>query len=193
MAAAITASIELATLKTDGVRYIFQDEILSRVDTTLSFPVTITVNGTTTTKQLIPDGLFGLEYTQGDKRSYRFFLVEADRSTEPGAASSLNRKSYLRTILQYRQFVGKGEYKDALGLTAGLLSLHVTTSELRLRNLLDLTAKHSANGTNNFMLYRAVPEFGKYFTTPDVLDTLFTEPWHRAGAQPFHIDSPARQ
>jgi hypothetical protein len=193
MTAAITASIELATLKTDNVRYIFQDEILSRANTALSFPVSITLNGQTSTKQLIPDGLFGLEYQDGDKRYYRFFLIEADRSTEPGMASTLGRKSYVRTILQYQQFVGRGLYKDALNLSAGLLALHVTTSELRLRNLLDLTAKHSGSGSNNYMLYRAAPEFGKYFTTPDVLYTLFTDPWHRAGKPAFHINSPARQ
>jgi hypothetical protein len=193
MVSAITASIELATLKTDNVRYIFQDEILARVGKSLSFPVTITANGTTTTKDLMPDALFGLAYENHGKTAYRFFLVEADRSTEPGEATTLNRKSYLRTILQYRQFVGKGEYKEALGLSAGLLALHVTTSELRMRNLVDLTAKHSGSGSNNYMLYRAVPEFGKYFTTPDILHTLFTDPWHRAGKSPFHINSPASQ
>jgi len=187
MVACITASIELATLATDNVRYIFGDEILARADTSLSFPVTISVKGKTVTKQLIPDGLFGLEYTEGDKRYYRFFLVEADRSTEPGAASTLDRKSYTRTILQYREFVGMGLYKEALGLSAGLLALHVTTSELRLRNLVELTQKLSHAGSNNYMLYRAAPQFGRYFKAPDILHDLFTAPWVRAGRKPFFI------
>ena len=122
MVSCITASIEVGanSLATDNIRYIFQDEILARGGYTLSFPVTITANGTTITKQLMPDGLFGLEYTSVEKKYYRFFLIEADRSTEPDTASTLDRKSYTRTILQYREFVGKGLYKEALGLSAGL-------------------------------------------------------------------------
>jgi hypothetical protein len=189
MVAAITASIELATLRHESIRYIFQDEILARADRPLSFPVTITQGGTTATKQLIPDGLFGLEYTDGDKRYYRFFLIEADRSTEPGAASTLDRKSYTRTILEYREFVGRGLYKEALGLSAGLLTLHVTTSELRLRNLVELTQSLSGSGGNNYMLFKAAPEFGRYFKTPDVLYRLFEEGWQRAGRAPFIIGS----
>jgi hypothetical protein len=189
MVAAITASIELSTLRTPGLRYIFQDEILARVERPLSFPVTIHHGGKAATKRLIPDGLFGLEYTEGDKRYYRFFLVEADRSTEPGTASTLDRKSYTRTILEYREFLGKGLYKEALGLSAGLLSLHVTTSELRLRNLLELTEQLSGSGGNNYMLYRAAPEFGRHFKTPDVLYHLFDEGWQRAGRPPFRIGS----
>jgi hypothetical protein len=189
MVSCITASIELATLVSDNARFIFQDEILARTGAPLSFPVTIVVNGKTVTKQLIPDGLFGIEYSDDDERRYRFFLVEADRSTEPGAASSLDRKSYMRTILQYREFVGRGTYKEALGLSAGLLVLNVTTSELRLRNLVELTAKLSGSGANNYMLYRAAPEFGRYFSTPGILLDLFAEPWVRAGRDPFHINS----
>lgn len=192
MVSTITASIELATIATDNVRYIFADEILERVGRPLSFPVTIRAGNETTTKQLIPDGLFGIEYTDGDGHStYRFFLIEADRSTEPGEASSLDRKSYLRTILQYREFVGCGLYKEALGLKAGLLALHVTTSDRRLKNLLDLTEKHSPSGGNNYMLYRAVPEFGRYFTTPRILTDLFTGEWQRANRPAFRIDTPA--
>lgn len=189
MVSSITASIELATLQTENIRYIFQDEILARSGTKLSFPVTINAHGTETTKELMPDGLFGLEYSDNDKKYYRFFLLEADRSTEPGAASTLDRKSYLRTILQYREFVGKGQYKDALDLSAGLLALHITTSDLRMRNLIDLTNKLSEGRGNNYMLYRAAPEFGRYFTTPRILYDLFTDGWHRAGREPFQINS----
>jgi len=185
MTAAITASIELATLQTDNVRYIFQDEILSRSDAPFSFPVS--VQGIT--KNLIPDALFGLEYTQDGKPAYRFFLVEADRATEPGRAQSFDRKSYVRTILQYREFVGKGQYKKALDLTAGLLVLNVTTSERRHRNLLDLTTELSESSGNNYLLFQYAPDFGRYFRPPSILHGLFTNGWERAGRDPFFINA----
>jgi hypothetical protein len=70
---------------------------------------------------LIPDALFGLEYNTRGKKSYRFFLVEADRGSEPSRSSRFNRKSHMRNFLQYREYVGHGCYKDHLGLTAGML------------------------------------------------------------------------
>ncbi len=185
MTACITASIELATLETEHVRYIFQDEILSRTGSAFSFPVQ--VNGTE--KHLIPDAIFGLEYTSEGKRYYRFFLVEADRATEPGKTRNFDRKSYGRTIMQYREFVGKGMYKEALGLSAGLLVLNVTTSEVRHRNLLELTKELSESSGNNYLLFQYAPEFGRYFRPPGILHDLFTTSWERAGREPFSINS----
>ncbi|MCU7866443.1 MAG: replication-relaxation family protein [Candidatus Thiodiazotropha sp. (ex Lucinoma borealis)] len=185
MTACITASIELATLETENIRYIFQDEILSRSGSSFSFPVQ--VNGTE--KNLIPDAIFGLEYTSDGRQYYRFFLVEADRATEPGRTRNFDRKSYGRTILQYREFVGKGMYKEALDLTAGLLVLNVTTSELRHRNLLDLTKELSESSGNNYLLFQYAPEFGRYFRPPDILRHLFENGWERAGREPFSINT----
>ncbi|MCB0055399.1 MAG: replication-relaxation family protein [Caldilineaceae bacterium] len=186
MTACITASVELATLQTRHVRYIFQDEILARSGSRLHFPVTIAG----ITKSLIPDALFGLEYTDTDgKKYYRFFFVEADRSTEPNQANTLERKSYARTLMQYREFVGKGLYKEALGLTAGVLVLNVTTSKLRERNLLRLTEEEFKSGGSNYLLFQSAPAFGRYFKPPHILTDLFEKPWQRAGREPFAIHS----
>ena len=186
MTAAITASIELATIKTESIRYIFGDEILGRAQAPLRFPVT--VGGVT--NNLIPDALFGLEYTVCGRKLYRFFIVEADRGTEPATASASRhrRKSYERTVHQYREFVGKGQYRQALRLTAGMIVLNVTTSEARLQNLIDLTAKLSEGGRNSYMLFAALPAFGRAFRPVDVLDHLLTTPWRRAGLTGFRID-----
>ena len=186
MTAAITASIELATMRTDNVRYIFGDEILGRAGTPLRFPVTLAG----VTSDLIPDALFGLEYVVAGRSLYRFFIVEADRGTEPATAngSRRRRKSYERTIHQYRVFVGKGMYKRALRLTAGMVVLNVTTSEARMRNLVALTGKLAEGGRNSYMLFAALPAFGRAFRPVEVLDHLLTSPWRRAGLAGFRID-----
>lgn len=186
MVACITASIELATLKTSNIRYIGQDEILSRAQTGLSFPVTINVDGKKITKELKPDGLFGLEYRIDGKNYYRFFLLEADRATEPGRSGNYQRKSYQRTILQYREFIGKGLYKEALKLNSGLLSLHVTTSSLRQKNLMKVV--ESIAPENNYLCFQNLPMFGTWFQPPGILCQLFSHSWERVGMQPFYID-----
>ena len=186
MTAAITASIEIATLKSEGARFIFGDEILGRAQAPLRFPVTVAG----VTSNLIPDALFGLEYAVGGRKLYRFFIVEADRGTEPATATASHhrRKSYERTIDQYREFVGRGQYRQALRLTAGTVVLNVTTSEARLHNLLDLTAKLSEGRRNSYMLFAALPALGRAFRPVEVLHHLLTTPWKRAGLLGFRID-----
>lgn len=188
MTAAITASIELAALRTQHIRYISGDEILGRAQTPLRFSVT--TDGVAS--DLIPDALFGLEYDREGRKLYRFFVVEADRATEPttAAASRHRRKSYERTIRQYREFVGKGQYKAALRFTAGMVVLNVTTSETRMQNLIELTAKLSDSGRNSYMLFAALPQLGRAFKPVDVLDHLLSSPWQRAGLSGFRIDQP---
>ena len=186
MTAAITASIEIAALRNDNVRYIFGDEILRRAETSLRFPVTVA----SVTSNLIPDALFGLEYAAGGRKLYRFFIVEADRGTEPATATASRhrRKSYERTIDQYREFVGRGQYRQPLRLTAGMVVLNVTTSEARLQNLIELTGKLSEGGRNSYMLFAALPALGRAFRPVEVLDHLLTTPWQRAGLPGFRID-----
>lgn len=186
MTAAITASIELAALQTESIQFIFGDVILERAQAPLRFPVAVAG----VTSNLIPDALFGLEYAEGERKLYRFFIVEADRGTEPATANASRhrRKTYERTVHQYREFVGKGQYRQALRLTAGMVVLNVTTSEARLQNLIELTAKLSAGGRNSYMLFAALPALGRAFRPVDVLDHLLTTPWRRAGLSGFRID-----
>ena len=173
MVAAITASIELATLDDPNLIYIPQHAILERANTTLRYPVPFRnpTTGKELQSDLIPDAVFGLEYRHGGKSSFRFFVVEADRATEPSRASKFNRKSHLRNFLQYREYVGRGLYKEHLKLTAGLLVLNVTTSEATMANMLKLAAEVSPGG-NSYQLFQACPQFGKYFKPAKPLSDL---------------------
>ncbi len=191
MVACITASIELAALNSPDVNFIPQRNILGRVKTQLRYPVPFTdpKTGKTLKSDLIPDSVFGLEYIKGTEKSYRFFLVEADRATEPSRASIFNRKSHLKNFLQYREYVGRGLYKDHLGLTAGMLVLNVTSSECTRDRMLRLLGELSPNG-NTYQLLKFVPEFGGYFKPPPVrLAGLLRGRWLRSGSASMRIDA----
>lgn len=171
MVAAITASIEIATLERDDLTYIPQHAILERAETTLRYPVPFEnpSSGKTEIRNLIPDALFGLEYKTPKGSRFRFFIVEADRGTEPTRASKFNRKSHLRNFLQYREYVGRGLYKEHLGLTAGMLVLNVTskaTTMLAMQHQL----QEISSGGNSFQLFRCHEEFGRMFraTSPEM-------------------------
>jgi hypothetical protein len=197
MVSCITASVELATIENPHLRYIPQHEILERADTVLRSKVSYQnpITKREETRNLIPDALFGIEYQQGEKRAYRFFLVEADRATEPNRAkpnkkNEFDRKSHRRSVLQYREFIGRGLYKEHFKIKGSMVVLTVTTSERKMQNIIDVVREQSTNGKNSFMLFQYVPAFGRYFKPPMPLYELLTKPWLRAGHQPFVIDRP---
>ncbi|MGB0747120.1 MAG: replication-relaxation family protein [Magnetospiraceae bacterium] len=192
MVACITASIELATLARNNIRFIPQADILSRAGAELRYPTTITnpKTGRTETRDLIPDALFGLEYRKGGQSYYRFFVVEADRGTEPTTSTNFNRKSHLRGLLQYRDYIGNGRYRKHLGLKSSLLALNVLTEATKMKKMMALTERISGSAGNSYMLYRTVDAFGLAFKPPKPMPELLEGPWKRAGKADFGIDRP---
>jgi len=188
MVACITASIELATLADPNLTFIAGSTILERAQTSLRYTVPFEnpKSGKTEKVDLIPDALFGLEYNNEGKKTYRFFLVEADRASEPSRAAKFNRKSHFRSILQYREYVGLGLYKDHLNLTAGILVLNVTTSEQTMRKMIELTSEVSPRG-NSYMLFKVAEEFGRFFKPPKPMLGLTISQWRRAGLEEMDI------
>ena len=189
MTSCMTASIEMATLTRGDISYIPQSKILARANAELRHPVTITdlASGRRFTKDLIPDALFGLRYHAPNGDRFRFFVVEADRATEPTTSSNWNRKSFERSLLQYEAYVAGGAYREHLGLTAPLLVLNVLSDAERARRMRDFVAKRHPAG-NSFMLFQAWSDFGPVFRPPAPKLDLLNGAWERGGLAPFLID-----
>jgi hypothetical protein len=192
MVSCITASIELATLMRDDIAFIPQYRILERAETDLRNPTRIKdpKSGKSYTKNLVPDALFGLEYRVKGKSYYRFFLLEADRGTEPTTSTNFHRKSHLRNLLQYREYIGKGLYKSHLGLTASMMVLNVFTEEAKLKRVLKLTEELASTNGNSYMLHRVCDRFGPVFNPPKPMPEFLNGPWPRAGQDAFSIAKP---
>jgi len=190
MVSCITASIELATLDRDDLAYIPQSKILERAKTALRFPTKINDPDTkqTLTKDLIPDALFGLEYLHKGQKFYRFFLVEADRGTEPTTSKNFNRKSHLRNLAQYSDYIGNGRYKQHLKLTAPLLVLNVSADQTKLKKMVSVTGQTSGPSGNFYMLFQLFEEFGQTFKPPKPHAEFLEQDWARAGKDGIRID-----
>jgi Replication-relaxation len=191
MVSCITASAELATLDHPNITYIPQSAILARANTDLRFPVTIIDPATNRNqvKDLIPDAVFGLEYHTDSGSRFRFFAVEADRATEPATSGNFNRKSFMRSLLQYEAYVAGGAYRQHLSLTAPLLVLTVSSDPVRTARMIDLTAKHYPSG-NAFMLFQTWDDFGPVFRPPLPNPALLIGDWGRARFLLFRVSSP---
>ena len=182
MIASITASIELACMARSDVEYIPQWKILERAQTKLEADASYVdpASDKPVRKLLKPDALFGLEYRSHGRSRYRFFVVEADRATEPLTTKAINRKSARRSFSQYRAYIEQGLYKQHLKLTAPLLVLNVTTSETR-RNALLKTLLRDSPGGNDYMLFQHWEAFNTPPGVPKPNPFLLEGSWLRAG------------
>jgi hypothetical protein len=186
MVSCITASIELATLDRADLAYIPQSRILERADADLRWRTIIADPSASRDylKDLLPDALFGLEYRTDKGSRFRFFLVEADRATEPATSTNFNRKSFLRSLLQYERYIGHGEYREHLKLTAPLMVLNVSADPARTLRMIDLATRLYPQG-NAYMLFRTWADFGPVFRPPAPALGLLDGDWVRGGLPPF--------
>ena len=85
-----------------------------------AIPVTIPVSahnpGAPLETNIIPDGLYGIEYALEDgTKGYRFFAVEVELSS-PLRRGTLKQSSTLKKLLAYQAALHSGSYKTALGV-----------------------------------------------------------------------------
>jgi len=186
MVACITASIELACIEQENISYISQHEILKRADTELRYPTTITEpSGSTYIKDLIPDALFGLCYHTSDGDRFRFYMVEADRATEPATSKNFNRKSVLRNLLQYQDYIENGLYRDHLQLSSPLLVLNIVPDAKRMAQMLKLVGNMMPDGCS-YQLFQTWEDFGAVFKPPVPNPAFLIGDWERAIFRPFN-------
>lgn len=189
MVSCITASLELAARKHRGLRYTPQHAILAQAGVGLRIPISFQdpTTGRKERRDLIPDALCGIHYLRDGPSRYLLLAVEADRHTEPVCSRRIDRKSFRRSILQYREFIGRGLYKEHFKITAPLLVLTVTTSTRHMRHLVELVGAIAPSGKNSFMCFQAVPAFASPFKPPQPIPALLAGPWERAGHDPASI------
>mgnify|MGYP003700773121 CR=1 FL=1 len=192
MVSCVMASIEIGTLDRPDLIFIPQHRILARAGAELRCPVPIIEpgSGRNVQKDLLPDALFGLEYVTDAGSRFRFFVVECDRATEPAWTANFNRKSWLRSLLQYRAYIGRKLYRQHLRLTAPLLALNVVTDEARLERLLAVTEAELGADGDPYLLFQSIDEFGPVWRPPGPIASLLNGPWRRARGTEFRIDQP---
>lgn len=196
------ASMELGVRQDPSLRFISWHDIIAKaperirkLDNPFAIPVSIThtfprTGGTQRADiKLVPDGLFGLEYTQDESKTYRFFALEADRNTLPVTRSNLQQSSYLRKILAYRQISIQSIHKLHFGIP-NLFILTVTTNESHMANIMSLVKELAHEGKSRLFLFKSISSLGDFTKAPEPAAHLLTDAWHRVGYEAFRIDRP---
>ena len=191
MVSSITGSIELDCHDRDDLRFISQAQILERAGLPLSFPVKYRHPSS---KQIIecelrPDAMFGLEYLTDRGSRFRFFVVEADRSTEPLTSRSRVRKSILSSMLQYQYLLRDGVYRERFKLTAPLIVLFVCSSQPRAERMAEIALANYPL-IAPAMLFGVRSEFGEMKLIPRYTFGQSDQQWIAAGGGRMRIDLP---
>jgi hypothetical protein len=195
------ASIELGTHADPNIRFVPWPEIMTKAPqitrcshNPFAIPVKISHRFPRTSVvvhdqfNLIPDGLFGLAYTQPNgKILFRFFVLEAERRNRVNTGS-LKGSSFLKKILAYRYIIDGGIYKSQFGIP-NLMVLTVVPHLARIETMTKAVIDLLGNSGSPYFLFNTIPVLGEdYLAEPDQR-TLLTRPWRRANMTDLVLDS----
>jgi hypothetical protein len=192
------ASIELGVRERPHLRFISWQEIMAKAparETDNPFEIPASISYTFPRSQnahhadikVVPDGLFGLEYTLDGTTSYRFFALEADRNTMPVTRANLHQSSYLKKMLAYQEITTQHIYRTHLGIP-NLLILNVTTSEQHMRSLMELLNELTAGKGSKVFLFKTLSTLGDFRVAPTPTSHMLTDSWKRAEHRDFSIN-----
>ena len=157
LTADLAVALEIAQHRQPGVRLIEARDILAAAPEATraaknpwALPARIVHGDTTHDIRVIPDKVFGLDFTEARKRSY--FFVEADRATMPVMRSHPRQTSFHAKILAY---LAGGGSDNAHGKRLGIGNfrvLTITTSQERIETMIEAVKRATRGaGSNQFL------------------------------------------
>lgn len=127
-----------------GLRFIPWLEILNRLKCPSETrearnPFAVPYSASDGQRLLIPDALFGIEYSNGAC----FFALEADMGTEQQRDNESKNATIVRKLRGYRQIIRDESFKSRYGLPSPQV-LFVTPSVVRMHNIFETAARLAA-------------------------------------------------
>lgn len=157
LTADLAIPFEVASALPGGIRLIDSKEILAsapeatqKAANPWALPATVTHGGTSHDVHVIPDKVFGLDFTTARKRSY--FFVEADRATMPVMRSHPRQTSFHQKLLVYLAGAGTANAHGKRFGIGNFRVLTITTSVQRIETMLEaLKLATKGVGSNQFL------------------------------------------
>ncbi len=113
-----------------------------------------------------------------------YLFIENDRDTEATKMTTDKSKSWERTVIQMKHFIGSNLYKKYVGAKKGDMGflLNLTVNPGHMEEMIKVVRKHFPSGCN-YILSQYYREFGKSVNPPDYVMPLLTGTWKRAGME----------
>lgn len=189
MTCQIAASFELGARSNSAMQLIPWSEIIASG----RLPRATRESSTPTTIAFEMDGK--PEYVTADwepfvirvEDGFTFFPgFEADCATEPIDATADDRSSIKRKFRGYLNIMERRIYRSHFGAETFMVPI-ITTSEVRMRSMMTLLERMKPGEHGRRFLFKHIPAFTDR-ETPPATGHMLTEPWHRAGFEPFYLD-----
>jgi hypothetical protein len=162
-----------------GVEFIPWSTIVARCDhiNPMKLPCHLVHEGQVRDTWIVPDGLFGLRYPNGQ---VSFFVLESEHYN-PIEPKTLDRASYLKKLIAYRDIHRTGVYKHQLKIP-NMRVLVTAPTKTKVENMMALTLRLA--GQTNLFLFHDIPVQEELMKAPPPFPELFTAEWKRAGLEP---------
>ena len=193
----IPASFKLGALASPALRFVSAQEIIDYPrcpQTTRDAPEPFAVPVSYTHKATRIDTHkehdwepFGiaLKLGNGKERKILFPGHEFDRTTEPLETDDVHRTSMTRHLLSILALLDHG-YERHFG-TGRFFVPVVTIGEQRMQSIMRLVGKLTDGKGSRHILFKHIDDFSSYANFPPATGHMLTEPWQRAGFEPFDI------
>lgn len=157
LTADLSVGFELAAMRRRDIRLIDADNILAaspeatrKARNPWALPARITHAGHTHDLHVIPDKVFGIDFTEARKRS--FFFVEADRATMPIMRNHPRQTSFHQKILGYLAGAGSANAHGKKFGIGNFRVLTITTSRARIDTMIAAVKLATrGSGSNQFL------------------------------------------
>jgi hypothetical protein len=190
------ASIEVGLAGKPDIRLITWGEIFAKAPVkSRAFPVTISYQFARKKRwesisfKLIPDGLFGIEYTQSEgAKKYVFFALEAECKNRVDP-TNLEQTSWLKKYLGYRYILKHRLYHKRLGLPH-LYILTTTPTQARIDTMKQIIMDNTDQRGSTPFFFHPMPVLSYRYPqmkSPPV-PNLFASPLQRAGHPIIRLD-----
>ena len=120
-------------------------------------------------------------------KSYIFvFGFEADCGTEPIDTADSERSAIRNKFTAYLTALEQDMPRRHFGATTFMIPF-ITTTEARMRSMLTLLEALRAGPLARRFLFKHIPSFTSFEKPARATGHMLTEPWHRAGFDPFRF------
>jgi len=195
MVAQIMASFELGARERQNIRLITWPEILANPKTPealrqsatpAAIPVSFSAYGAQHSIHVNADAQpFGIERTIDGVRTYLFFPgIEADCGTEPVETSGFERSSIAKKFAAYLAIADQRIYRSHFGFPNFFVPL-IAPTRVRMESMMALLQRMTGGRGSKMFLFKTFPLLSSAEKSPPPDGHMLTEPWHRAGFEPF--------
>ncbi len=192
MACTMAASFEIGTKARPDIRIIGWNELIESpqmpaATKQLTNPQVLLFSGDGKQEEIASDWRPFVIERNFESKSYIFvFGFEADCGTEPIDTADAERSAIRNKFIAYLTALEHDVPRQRYGATTFMVPF-ITTTQARMRSMIALLERLRPGPLAKRFLFKHTPSFTSFDKPAPATGHMLTEPWHRAGFDPFRF------